>query len=269
MNTKEFIFISQLLKVHSGLALGEDKVYLLESRLLPVAREYGCRDLSELIHFLSTKPEERMISEVVEAMTTNESMFFRDRKPFARLTDVLLPRLKAAGARSVRIWSAACASGQEPYSIAMNLLENAALLTGITTGIIASDISARILEKARCGIYSQFEVQRGLPISMLLRYFTQMPDNNWRVNDAVRAAVKFHTVNLLGNITALGKFDIIFCRNVLLYFDDETKSATLGKLSRMLNSGGILVLGSAETVLGYSDLFEALEGELGLYKVVN
>jgi len=269
MRDDEFEFLSQLLKKRSGLALTNDKVYLLESRLLPIARTRNIADLSGLVSLLKQRPDEKLIAEIVDAMTTNESMFFRDQKPFDQLRQIILPRLKLArpSGGKIRIWSAACSNGQEPYSIAMCLLEESAKMAGFSYEIIATDISDRVLNKAREGIYTQFEIQRGLPITMLVKYFKQLPDNQWQANDTLRSMATFRNQNLLEEITMLGKFDIILCRNVLIYFDELTKKGVLEKMSRMLNNDGLLMLGSTETLFGITDKYKALESERGLYIV--
>lgn len=266
MNSDDFQFISQLLKKRSGLALTEDKLYLLDSRLTPIARSHNKLDLADLIRSLRTAPDEKIIAEVVDAMTTNESLFFRDQKPFTQLRQVVLPRLKQARtAGRIRIWSAACSTGQEPYSVAMSLLEEAPKMGGFTYEIMATDISPRVLRKAQEGIYTQFEVQRGLPIQMLLKYFKQLPDNNWQANDTLRSMVTFKPLNLLDEYGTMGKFDIILCRNVLIYFDEATKRQILDRLANVLQRDGILFLGSTESVLGLSNKYNMLENERGLH----
>ncbi|MEI7669157.1 MAG: protein-glutamate O-methyltransferase [Pseudomonadota bacterium] len=263
----DFEFLGNLLKKRSGLALTKDKLYLLESRLLPIARALGLPDLATLVKLIREKNDEKVIAEVIDAMTTNESMFFRDQKPFDQLKQILLPALKQKNSSSnkIKIWSAACSNGQEPYSLSMCLLEEAVRMQGFNYEIIATDISPRVLEKAKEGKYTQFEIQRGLPITMMLKYFKQLPENNWQANDTLRSMVTFKYQNLLENINALGKFDIIFCRNVLIYFDEATKRGVLDKMSQMLNPNGYLILGSTETIFGISDKFKNLENERGIY----
>ncbi len=266
MNAEEFNFISLLLKKRSGLAIDTDKTYLLESRLLPIARQCGVQDLSEFVQLLKTKPAENVIAEVVDAMTTNESMFFRDKKPFDQLRQIILPRIKKIHrSGKIRIWCAACSNGQEPYSVAMALLEEAENMAGFTYEILATDISLRVLAKAKEGLYSQFEVQRGLPVQMLLKYFQQKPGALWQVNAILQDMVTFRQQNLLDDLTKLGKFDIILCRNVLIYFDDPMKRAILGRISQLLHPESVLMLGSAETVIGISDKYQLLGNERGIH----
>lgn len=267
MQQDEFDFIAGLLKQRSGLSLSKDKVYLLDSRLQPVARGYGFQTVGELIHQVRARKEESVIHDIVQAMTTNETMFFRDNKPFEKLKERVLPYVmeKQPMRKHLRIWSAACSSGQEPYTIAMCLQEEAAKTAGYKFDIIATDLCEKVVDKASQGLYSQFEIQRGLPIQFLLKYFQQAPDNQWRVGDPTKNMIKFQTHNLLEDCTKFGKFDIIFCRNVLIYFDEVVKRQVLDRLAAALNPPGILMLGSAETVFGLSDKFQPLENETGIY----
>jgi chemotaxis protein methyltransferase CheR len=267
MNDIEFEFISNLLKKRSGLALTKDKLYLLESRLTPIARTHGHPDLGSFIKSMREKNDEKIIAEVVDSMTTNESMFFRDQKPFDQIRNIILPQLKAKGVmgNKIRIWSGACSNGQEPYSLAMCLLEESAKMAGFSYEIVATDISPRVLEKAASGIYTQFEIQRGLPITLMLKYFKQLPENNWQANDTLRQMISFRPKNLLEDITSLGKFDIILCRNVLIYFDEPTKRGVLDKIATMINPNGFLMLGSTETIFGISEKYKNLDNERGIY----
>lgn len=267
MSPDEFEFISQLLKKRSGLALTQDKIYLLESRLAPLARSANCADLSAFLRQMRLSPDEKIIAQVVDAMTTNESMFFRDQKPFDQLRQFILPRFKAerGPAARMRIWSAACSNGQEPYSIAMCLQEEAAKMAGCTYEIVATDISPRVLEKAQSGIYTQFEIQRGLPITLMLKYFKQLPDNTWQANEVLRGMVQFRMLNLLENFVTLGKFDLILCRNVLIYFDEATKRDILERIGQLLNPGGVLMLGSTESTMGVTSCFRQVDEQRGLH----
>ncbi len=266
MKPADFEFISQLINKRSGLVLTEDKAYLLESRLMPVARKRGMKGLEDLISAIRTSQEEGLLREVTEAMTTNESFFFRDLKPFDTFRDVTLPDLlkNRAANKSFRIWCAAASSGQEPYSLAMVMKEQAAKLTGWSHEIIATDISTEMLVKAGNGIYSQFEVQRGLPIQMLLKYFKKANDA-WEIDPALRDMVTFKEFNLLNDPKVLGAFDVVFCRNVLIYFDQPTKTLILDWISRMIPADGRLFLGGAETVLGITDKFKPVPGQRGVY----
>lgn len=268
MNTEDFQLLSDLLKKRSGLVISKEKLYLLESRLVPLARKRGMEGLDDLIKALRFAPEEQLLSDVTEAMTTNESSFFRDIKPFEIFNQAVLPTLleTRAHTKTIRIWSAACSTGQEPYSLAINLREAGPQLAGWRIEIVATDLSNDVLEKAKVGLYSQFEVQRGLPIQMLVKYFAQV-DEMWQVDPGIRAMVKFQTHNLLGARGNLGAFDVVFCRNVLIYFDQPTKAEVLERISRSMPSDGFLFLGGAETVLGISDAFQPMEGNRGVYRL--
>jgi chemotaxis protein methyltransferase CheR len=267
MKPDDFDFLAKLLKERSGLVLGKDKSYLLESRLMPVARKRGYKGLDELVAQLR-KRDEALAADVTDAMTTNESFFFRDSKPFDQFRDVVLPNLLKTRAtkKSFRIWCAAASSGQEPYSLAMILKENAAKLAGWRTEIVGTDLSREILQKARAGLYSQFEVQRGLPIQFLVKYFKKR-DDQWEVDPAIRAMVQYKEWNLLQDVRALGTFDVVFCRNVLIYFDQQTKGVVLDNIAKQLTDDGVLYLGGAETVLGISERFKPIAGQRGVYAV--
>jgi len=262
----DYDFVRKLVKERSGLVLSADKQYLVESRLLPVARRAGVAGLSELVQVMKGPNTQALAVEVVEAMMTNESFFFRDKVPFEHFRNTIIPGLLAARAaqRRIRIWCAAASTGQEPYSLAMSLKEISAQLSGWRIDIIASDLSTEVLEKAKAGIYSQFEVQRGLPIQLLIKYFTQVGES-WQIAPEIRSMVQFRSLNLLGDFAALGMFDLVFCRNVLIYFDQETKVDILDRLSRSVERDGYLVLGAAETVVGLTDSFKPVLDRRGLY----
>ena len=266
MSPFDYKFLCGLLKERSGLMLAEDKEYLVEARLMPVARRVGCGSIAELVRHLRAPEGEALIVEVVEAMMINESFFFRDRLPFDRLRDTVLPALIAArvDSRRLRIWSAASSTGQEPYSLAMLLKEFAPRLSGWTVEIVASDISNEVTEKARGGLYTQFEVQRGLPIHLLMNHFERSGDQ-WRIAADLREMVRFKQQNLLDDFTALGRFDVVFLRNVLIYFDQATKADVLKRMADVLTPDGYLLLGAAETVVGVSDHFQPLADRQGLY----
>ena len=266
MKPDDFSLLATLLKDQSGLVLTTDKVYLLESRLMPVARQFGMKSLEELAQAIRLKKDSRIVPAVVEAMTTNESLFFRDMKPFEQLKRLVLPKLMETrqATKRIRIWSAACSSGQEPYSIAMMLREEKATFGGWKIEMLATDLAQNMIDRAKEGVYSQFEVQRGLPITMLVKYFKQEGDK-WRVDPALRENIQFRTYNLLHDLTPLGQFDVVFCRNVLIYFDQPTKAKVLEAISKRMAPDGVLYLGGAETVLGISDKFQPIPGERGLY----
>ncbi len=267
MTPQDFDYLRQLLHQRSGLVLSADKQYLAESRLLPVARKHGLAGLTELVEKLKVAAAAPLGTEVVEAMTTNESFFFRDKVPFEHFRDTILPALIVARAREkrLRIWCAACSTGQEPYSLAMGLKGLGAALAGWRVEIIATDISHEVIEKAKAGIYSQFEVQRGLPIQLLVKFFAQVGEA-WQIAPEIRAMVQFRPLNLLNDFSSLGTSDLVFCRNVLIYFDQQTKVSVLNRLARQMPADGFLVLGAAETVVGLTDAFKPMAGQRGLYR---
>jgi len=262
---QDFDYLRRLLKDRSGLVLAAEKQYLAESRLLPVARRHGLSSLTELIAKLKT-PSSLLAIEVVEAMTTNETFFFRDKIPFEQVRDVIMPELIAARAREkrIRIWCTAAASGQEPYSLAMIVKSMGAALAGFRVEILATDIAGEVLERGKAGLYSQFEVQRGLPIQLLVKYFTQT-GGMWQIAPEIRAMVQFRPLNLLNDFKPLGTFDLVFCRNVLIYFDQETKTRVLERIARQMAEDGKLVLGAAETVVGLTDALKPVPERRGLY----
>jgi chemotaxis protein methyltransferase CheR len=261
----DYDYLRKCLKQRSGLVLTADKQYLVESRLLPVARKVGLVNLTALVNQLK-RGDELLMTAVVEAMATNESFFFRDKVPFYHFTSIIMPALIAArrSTRTIRIWCAAASTGQEPYSLAMCLKEMEDDLIGWRIEVLASDLSGESLEKARQGLYTQFEVQRGLPIHFLVRYFKQVREI-WEVAPELRAMVKYRQHNLLSDFSHLGVFDLIFCRNVLIYFDPATKVDVLDRLARATASDGYLVLGAAETVVGLTDSFKVVGEKHGLY----
>lgn len=232
----------------TGIALDADKQYLAMGRLAPVMRDYGLADFVQLVDALERRDDSSFVRDVIDAMTTNETLFFRDRTPFENFRAHVLPDLLTARAneRRLRFWCAACSTGQEAYSLAMTLDQEARALRGWTLEILATDLSTSAIQAARSGAYSQFEVQRGLSTSQLLRYFHR-EDETWRVNEHLRARIDFRDFNLLSDYSELGAFDVIFCRNVLMYFEPEMKRAVLARLSQALNEGGYLFLGASET----------------------
>ncbi len=266
MTPEDFGFLRKLLKERSGLVLPPDKQYLAESRLLPLVRKNGMSTLTELVGRLKTPLAATLASDVVDAMTTNETFFFRDKAPFEHFRDTVMPTLIAARARDkrIRIWCTACSTGQEPYSLAMTLKGMGAQLAGFKVQILATDICADVLERAKAGIYSQFEVQRGLPIQQLVKFFAQVGER-WQIAPEIRAMVQFRTLNLLADFKPLGSFDVVFCRNVLIYFDQATKTQVLERIARRMPDDGFLVLGAAETVVGLTDTFRPVADKRGLY----
>lgn len=265
MIASEYEYLQKLLKERSGLILSGDKQYLVESRLIPLARRSNLGGISELVQKMKSG-DERLIVAVVEAMTTNETFFFRDKVPFDHFRETIMPAMLAArkNRRAIRIWCAASSTGQEPYSLAMILKEMGAALNGWRVEILATDLSQEVLEKSKSGIFSQFEVQRGLPIQMLVKHFTQI-NETWQLSPEIRAMVQFKQLNLLHDFSKLGTFDVIFCRNVLIYFDQDTKVNVFNRLAKVIEPDGFLLLGAAETVVGLNAGFNPYRERRGLY----
>ena len=265
LDNNSFEFLRDLLLKESGLVVTQEKIYLLESRLLPVASKRGIDSLKGLIDEIKLKRDTALIYEVVEAMTTNETSFFRDSTPFDRLKENVLPALaKSRSNKSLKIWCAACSSGQEPYSLVMMLKEHPEF-SKWNIDITGTDLSEDILNQAREGLYTQFEVQRGLPIQMLVKYFTQEGDK-WRIKDEIKKDVKLKKMNVLTDIPFMGSdYDVIFCRNVLIYFDTDNKSKVFAGLKKSIRQDGVLFLGGAETVIGITDQFKPVNGVKGIY----
>lgn len=268
LTAESFAFVADVVRQRSAIQLAPGKEYLVESRLQPLARAAGTT-VEEYVRALRSTPRSPALDEVVEALTTNETSWFRDGAPFQALTTHVVPALQEATTRLDRIsvWSAACSTGQEPYSIAMTLLE---ALAGRATRvqILGTDLSEQVLERARAGTYSQLEVNRGLPAPMLVRYF-QRVGAHWQVNAELRAMTTFVRHNLLHAPPAGGPFDVVFLRNVLIYFDLPTKLAVLDRVRSVLRPDGFLVLGAAETTVGIDDRWERVPISRGaLYRPV-
>ncbi len=266
MTPSDYEYLRKFLKDNSGLDLSADKHYLIESRLLPVARNASLPGIAELVQKMKAGAPS-IANQVIEAMTTNETFFFRDKVPFDHFRDTVMPEIlrARAGRRSVRIWCAAGSTGQEPYSLAMCLKEMGAALAGWRVEILATDLSLEVMEKSKAGLYSQFEVQRGLPIQMLVKYFKQVGEF-WQISPEIRAMVQHRQINLLHDFSQLGIFDVIFCRNVLIYFDQDTKIDIFRRLAKSTESDGFLALGAAETVVGLTDVFKPHPERRGLYR---
>ncbi|MGL4973828.1 MAG: CheR family methyltransferase [Bosea sp. (in: a-proteobacteria)] len=267
MNESEFQYLRDMLHKKSGLSLTVEKKYLVESRLGSLCRRRKIDSISELVRMIRFGSTHELESAVIEAMTSNETLFFRDRVPFELFKNIVLPEAleRNRTSRTLRIWSAAVSTGQEAYSLAMILDDMSAQLAGWRIDIVGTDISEEVLQKARAGLYSQFEMQRGLPTPMLLKHFTQDSDQ-WRISQKLRNMVQLKRLNLLEDTSSLGTFDIIFCRNVLIYFDIITKAKVMGELARRLKPEGALLLGAAETVIGICDAFTPDRVNRGLYR---
>ena len=262
-----FTYIRDMLKERSGLVVTPDKTYLIDTRLMPVARRHGYKTIDEMVQALDVRHDEDLVVELCEAMNTHESLFFRDQTPFDLFQNTILPQLlnRRAAKRRIRVWCAACSTGQEPYSLAMVLCAEAAKLKGWQVEIVATDISHSVLERAREGVFSQFEIQRGLPVQLLVKHFSQEGEY-WRLNQDIRDMVTFKPFNLLQDPSRLGSFDMVFCRNVLIYFDVATKSQVLHSISTVLAEDGVLFLGSAESTMGLTEDFWPVEAGRGVYK---
>ena len=266
MTGPDFDHFCRLVQARSGIVLSPDKAYLVQSRLEPVARAEKLMDVQALLAAVRVGAPTSLVGRCIDAMATHESLFFRDSKPFDALRQRILARLHAArpAGAPLRIWSAAASTGQEAYSIAMVIQEMASTLGSRRVDILGTDIAREPLQRARDGVYSQFEIQRGLPMQALVRHFDK-DDGQWRIKPNLRSAVTFREWNLLADIRPLGQFDIVFCRNVLIYFDAPTKTRVLEAIAKQLTPDGVLFLGGAETVLGLTESLRAIQGEPGAY----
>lgn len=252
-----FDYISNLVKQKSAIVLESGKSYLIESRLSPVARDYGLDSIEELVSLLQKPNATAVVQKVVDAMTTNETSFFRDVHPFQALKTKIIPDLirNRASSRTLNIWSNACSSGQEVYTIAMTIKESFPDLRGWNVKLIASDLSSKILEKAKSGNFTQTEVNRGLPMPLLLKYFSKN-GIQWKISDEIRNMVEFRPLNLIDPFPNFGaKMDIVFLRNVLIYFDPATKTSILNRVHSTMNSDSYLFLGGAETTMNLNVKF--------------
>jgi chemotaxis protein methyltransferase CheR len=271
MTDQDFAFIRELLQRRSAIVLEEGKQYLVESRLAPLVRRLNLGSLADLVNRLRAGPANGLQVQVVEALATSETSFFRDHHPFEALRKVVLPDLvrRRGGERRLHIWCAACASGQEPYSLALLLREHFPELAGWQVALLASDFSREILVRARAGRYNQIEVNRGLPAALLVKYFRQH-GTDWQLEADVRNRVDFQEINLARPWPPLPRMDLILIRNVMIYFDTETKKAILARLARLLRPDGYLLLGGAETTLNLSDSYRRVEQlKSGFYQLVS
>jgi chemotaxis protein methyltransferase CheR len=269
LSQTEFAFVSQLVRREASIVLAPGKEYLVEARLIPVARAVGAPSVNEFLAELQRRPDPANQRRIVDALTTNETSWFRDREPFAALTEVVLPELvKSRGStRKVRLWSAASSSGQEAYSLAITLQEN--LPPGWGYEIMGTDISTQMVKRAETAEYSQVEVNRGLPASQLVQYF-ERAGAHWRITPALRRNVSFRLMNLTTPLPSMQPFDVIFLRNVLIYFDVAVKRTVLQNVARLLRPDGWLFLGAAETTIGIDDNYERVAaGRTSAYRVRN
>ena len=250
-----YAFLQKYIHAESGIVIEGDKQYLLESRLLPLLRDNRIDSLDALSSKLAARSSPSLGKLVIEAMTTNETLFFRDPVMFVGLRKQVLPALfdRVKGTRKVRIWSAAASTGQEAYSIAMMLLEMGRSKSEFE--IVGTDISTQVLDRASAGKYVQFEVNRGLPTPYLMKYFSRSA-LEWQIKDEIRSLVRFDQLDLRQNFRSLGNFDLILCRNVLIYFDTDTKKKIVAQIRSLMSPGAVLVLGCAETVINIHDGFK-------------
>ena len=263
----DFNYVSQMVRREAAIVLAPGKEYLVEARLIPVARAVGATGVAEFLAELQRRPNPDHQRRIIDALTTNETSWFRDREPFAALTDVVLPELvkSRATTRKVRLWSAASSSGQEAYSLAITLQEN--LPAGWTYEIMGSDISTEMVKRAEAAQYSQVEVNRGLPASQLVQYF-ERAGAHWKIVPSLRRNVSFRLMNLTTPLPPMQPFDVIFLRNVLIYFDVATKKSVLRNVARLLRPDGLLFLGAAETTIGVDDNYERVAaGRTSAYRV--
>ena len=257
LTRESFCYVADLVRRESAIVLDIGKEYLVESRLAPLVRRHGVMDANELVRPLLLRPDLTLTREIVEALTTNETSWFRDVGPFTALSTVVLPGLAAKRpARSLRIWSAACSSGQEPYSIAMTCLDSPDV-AGFRTEVLATDLSEEMVLRAKTGRYSQLEINRGLPATAMARHMTRV-GTDWQVSPELASMVRVQTLNLMRPFPPIGRFDVVFLRNVLIYFDIETKRDILRRVRQTLAPDGYLLLGAAETTIGVDESWDRL-----------
>jgi chemotaxis protein methyltransferase CheR len=264
---KAYKALSALLEKHTGQTLMANRHWRIDMALKPLMRFNSIPDLDTLVSLIEIDADPRLTSACVEAMVNNETCFFRDQANFALLTGPVFDMLREhrMATRKLRIWSAACSTGQEPYSIAMAISENAEKWRGWNIQILATDVSGAALAQAREGRYSQFEIQRGLPVMQMIRYFEQQGEE-WVAKDSLRKMVTFTEHNMLNSGRHLGMFDVVLCRNMLMYLSDDKRSEVLDGISPLLATDGILMLGAAETVIGQTQRFKASQEFRGFYQ---
>ena len=264
MTVDQFDYVCRFVRDRSSIVLEAGKEYLVEARLAPVARQLCLGSVGEVIAKLRASADDGLQTRVMEAMVTTETLFFRDREPFESLRTAVLPDLmkRRAGERVLNVWSAACSTGQEPYSFVLLLRQHFPELSGWKVNVLATDLSGEVLAKARDGRYNQIEINRGLPAPLMVKYFKQC-GTAWQLSDDVRKAVEFRELNLTRPWPALPKMDLVFLRNVMIYFDVDTKKAILGRVARLLRPDGYLLLGGAETTLHLDAAFHRVDGIKG------
>ncbi len=259
LDKAEFEQFREFLREACGIFLGDNKQYLVTTRIKRILSDHQLSSVGELVNRLRRGADSLLRQQVIDAMTTNETFWFRDNYPYDYLRNVLLPQLMTADERRpVRIWSAACSSGQEPYSISIVVEEMRAARNGLSrpVEIVATDLSKNMLTRAQDAVYERLEIIRGLSADRLKTFFTEGKPGFWRLNTNVKQRVQFRSLNLLESYSGLGQFDVIYCRNVLIYFTGDTKHDILKRLHASLRPGGILLLGSSESIGGSAELFE-------------
>ncbi|WP_070968756.1 protein-glutamate O-methyltransferase [Vibrio sonorensis] len=269
ISDQEYRDFSRFLESQCGIVLGDSKQYLVRSRLSPLVTKFKLTSLSDLLRDVVTGRNRELRVAAVDAMTTNETLWFRDTYPFQVLSDRLLPEI-AATKRPIKIWSAASSSGQEPYSMAMTILETQQKKPGMlpNVSITATDISASMLDMCRAGVYDNLALGRGLSAERRRTFFEDAGDGRMKIKDNAKRLVNFRPQNLMDSYALLGKFDIIFCRNVLIYFSPDMKSQVLNQMANSLNPGGYLLLGASESLTGLTDRFEMVRCNPGIiYKL--
>lgn len=267
LSKEQYDHFRSFLEDSCGIVLGDNKHYLVTSRLNRLTKEFSFNTLNDMIDALRNKKDAVLKERVIDAMTTNETSWFRDLYPYELLKENLLPDLLAQKPARLRIWSAASSTGQEPYSISMTIQEFGMKNPGRLTmpyEIIGTDISSTVLGIARKGVYDQLSLSRGISDERRRQFFTAEKDNYWKLSDKVRTPVRFNELNLLQSYTLLGKFDIIFCRNVLIYFSSDLKTDILNRMAQAINPGGFLVLGGSESPTGYTRAFEMVRYPKGV-----
>ena len=268
MKISDFEFYRDLLQRHAGLSLTPDKTYLFDSRLTPVARKWGYPTIEAMTLALRGVPDTRLINDVIETMMFTDTSFFSEPLTFQALSSTLIPHIVSERRRQkfIRIWSAGCSTGQEAYSVALTLKEMEADLRGWRVEILGTDISAEAIRRAQMGVYSQFEVQRGLPIKTLISHFEER-DDSWHINEDIKILTQFETFNILDPMDELGSFDIIFCRNVMTHFDPDLRTSCLTRMADLLLDNGILLLGESDhpPIDSASEVLRPLEGLKAAY----
>lgn len=266
MRLTDFDLYSELIKERSGIVLSQEKSYLIESRLSPIATEWGFANLDAMTIELHGVPDPNLIDHIIAAITNNETSFFRNLQAFQTFKELSLPYLleKRIHERGFKIWSAATSTGQEAYSLAMILKDHHSQFSHWKIDILGTDISSHVLKIAEKGEYSQFDSQRGLSIKDLLKYFTQKGEK-WQISDQVKKMVRFQQFNLLDNMSNLGEFDVVFCNNVLMYFDDETKADILARISAQMKDDAFLYIGKQENIHVDSEHFAPIPGHKYVY----